>query len=77
MTKNWVDLTQAEKIEDLRNDVARIFGILTELRDAVAHDQSALKSRTDTMSARIDMISAWGQLLNQLQHRLNKLDGGI
>lgn len=31
MAKNWKELTQAEKIEDLRQDVERIFGLLTDM----------------------------------------------
>lgn len=68
MSKTWDQLTQPEKIEDLRNDVTRIFKILTELRDAIAQDQSGLKSQ-------IDMMKPWGPFLNQLQHRLDKLEG--
>jgi hypothetical protein len=68
MAKTWEELSPSEKIEDLRKDVTRIFHILTELRDAIGQDQSGLKSQ-------IDVMRPWGPLLNQLMHRLNKIDG--
>jgi hypothetical protein len=67
MTKTWEQLTQSEKIEDLRKDVARIFKILTELRDAVAQDQSGLKQQ-------IDGMKQWGPFLNDLQRRLEQIE---
>jgi hypothetical protein len=69
MAEDWNDLTQAEKIEDLRKDVTRIFRILTELRDAVAQDQSVFRSQ-------IEVMKPWGPFLNRLQQRLDAIDGG-
>lgn len=68
MAKTWVEMTSDEKIEDLRRDVTRIFAVLREFQDAVAQDQSALKSQIETMKA-------WGPWLNQLQQRIEKLGG--
>ena len=36
MPKTWEQLTEPEKIEDLRRDVVRLFDILTHLRNDVA-----------------------------------------
>lgn len=66
--KKWEDLTQSEKIEDLRNDVVRIFKLLTEFQAAIASDQSALKSQIQT-------TQVWGPWLNSLQKRIEALEG--
>ena len=66
--KKWEDLTQPEKIEDLRKDVVRIFSILREFQDAIAQDQSALKSQIQTMKQ-------WGPMLNDLQKRIDQFEG--
>jgi hypothetical protein len=44
MAKNWDDLTQSEKIEDLRKDVKAIFGHLNELSES----QRALNQRLES-----------------------------
>jgi hypothetical protein len=43
MDEKWGDLTQSEKIEDLRKDVKEIFGHLNEL----SAGQRALNQRLD------------------------------
>jgi hypothetical protein len=43
MAKSWEEMTQAEKIEDLRRDVVRIF--------------SALREHDDRMTSRDNLIS--------------------
>jgi hypothetical protein len=68
VAKTWDQLTQEEKIEDLRNDVVRIFKLLTAFQDAVAADQSAFRSQ-------IEGMKQWGPWINQLQARIDKLGG--
>jgi hypothetical protein len=68
MARTWEKLTQDEKIEDLRRDVLKIFAVLREFQDAIAQDQSGLKSQIETMKA-------WGPWINQLQQRIEKLGG--
>ena len=36
MKKQWEELTPAEKIEDLRGDVKRLFGTVTNLNEAIS-----------------------------------------
>ena len=67
MAKNWDDLTQAEKIEDLRRDVVRIFDVLRQFQDVVANDERVAKSQ----AARLDQL---GQLINGLHTRLEKVE---
>jgi hypothetical protein len=68
MEKTWEDLTQPAKIESLHRDIERIFALLKEIQAAVAQDQSALKSQ-------IDGVKPWGPFLNDLQQRIEKIEG--
>jgi chromosome segregation ATPase len=43
MTKTWEQMTEAEKIEDLRRDVVRIFRVL----NSIDHSLSALAAHLD------------------------------
>jgi hypothetical protein len=68
MAQAWEGMTADDKIEDLRKDVTRIFRIFTEMRDAIAQDQYAVR-------AQIEVMKPWGPFLNQLQQRIEKLGG--
>jgi hypothetical protein len=67
MSKTWEQMSQPEKIEDLRRDVVRIFALLREFQDAIASDQSAAKSQ-------IEGMRPWGPLLNDIHHRLHRVE---
>lgn len=53
MAKTWANLSEAEKIEDLRRDVVRIFRLLQEYQDAIASDQSGLQSQIYDLERRL------------------------
>jgi ribosomal protein L29 len=51
--RTWPQLTQSEKIEDLKRDVVRIFKVLRENQDAIASDQQRLQSQIDELRKRL------------------------
>jgi hypothetical protein len=51
--RTWPQLTQAEKIEDLKRDVVRIFKVLRENQDAIVSDQQRLQSQIDDLRKRL------------------------
>lgn len=53
MAKTWEEMTPAEKIEDLRRDVLRIFAILRQYQDAIASDHHKLQSQIDDLKKRV------------------------
>jgi hypothetical protein len=40
MPKQWEEMTQAEKIEELRNDVKRVFDLLNQFQAVIAKMES-------------------------------------
>jgi hypothetical protein len=54
VAKTWKHLTQAEKIEDLRNDVLRLFTALRE----IASEQDRLRVAVSEATTRLDSIQS-------------------
>lgn len=67
MEKTWEEMTQSEKIEDLRRDVKSIFALLNQFRDAIAQDQQGVLSR-------IEVLQRNGPLLHGLHERIRELE---
>lgn len=61
MDKKWEEMTQAEKVEDLRKDVKRIFQVLNELHS----EQSALSHR----------VTGAASLASELAKKVERLGG--
>jgi hypothetical protein len=53
MTKQWESLTESEKIEDLRRDVVRIFGLLRQYQDANVANERDLQSQISDLDRRL------------------------
>ena len=52
--RTWPQLTQAEKVEDLKRDVVRIFKVRRENQDAMVSDQQRLQLQIDELRKRLD-----------------------
>ena len=53
MKKTWEQMTEAEKVEDLRNDVVRIFSALRE----IASDVGDLRTMVSEVAKKLDSSS--------------------
>ena len=51
--RTWPQLTQAEKVEDLKRDVVRIFKVRRENQDAMVSDQQRLQLQIDELRKRL------------------------
>ena len=51
--RTWPQLTQAEKIEDLKRDVVRISKVLRENQDEMVSDQQRLQLQIDELRKRL------------------------
>jgi hypothetical protein len=51
--KTWEELTQSEKIEDLRKDIVRVFSALT----SIASDVEALRGKVSEVAKNLDSLS--------------------
>ena len=49
MAKTWEQLTEPEKIEDLRKDVQRLFGVANDFLERVRTLSSAVQQNTETL----------------------------
>ncbi len=52
MKKTWEQMTEAEKVEDLRNDVVRIFSALRE----IASDVGDLRTMVSEVAKKLDSL---------------------
>jgi hypothetical protein len=50
MPKTWVELTESEKIEDLRKDVEKIFGVLNALIADVRNNHARINGLDTKLS---------------------------
>ena len=53
MKKTWEKMTEAEKVEDLRKDVVRIFSALRE----IASDVGDLRTMVSEVAKKLDSLS--------------------
>jgi uncharacterized coiled-coil DUF342 family protein len=49
VAKTWEQLTEPEKIEDLRKDVQRLFGVANDFLERVRTLSSAVQQNTETL----------------------------
>src|SRR5262245_8471929 len=56
MAKTWEQLTQEEKIDDLRRDVLRLFDLLREFQDGVAHQAGQGLARLQALTRRVSEL---------------------
>lgn len=66
MAKQWKDLQPAEKIEDLRRDIERIFRLLTEISEKMGA-LAALQRGTDTMTKEV------AKAVEKIEQRLDRV----
>jgi hypothetical protein len=67
MQKQWEELTQAEKIEELRNDVKRIFDLLNQFHAVIAKMES---DATSWLAEAEDRVDQFGQMVVGLSRRI-------
>jgi hypothetical protein len=63
-------MTQAEKIEDLRRDVVRIFAALREFRDTIDDDKMTFRREATKWDQ-------YGPLINGLHQRLQRVERSL
>ncbi len=56
VAKTWEQMTDPEKIEDLRRDVVRIFKALREFQDAIASDQRKFQSQISELTWKVSAL---------------------
>jgi hypothetical protein len=56
MAKMWEDLTQAEKIEDLRQDVKRIFNVLHGWESSIGDRFGREQTKIAELAQRISVL---------------------
>ena len=70
MSTTWDQLTESQKIEEVRRDVLRMSAALKDLSDAV--DRGRLT--TQTQGLRVDQFST---MISELHHRLAQVEAKL
>lgn len=74
MAKQWEEMTQSEKIEDLRTDVKRIFRLLNEFKDAITKVES---DATSWLAEAEDRVDQFGQMVNGVSQHVGEIEQRI
>jgi hypothetical protein len=71
MAKQWEEMTQTEKIEELRNDVNRILDLLNQLQATVANMKTDATTWLTEAEQRVDQF---GQMVVNLSRRIEQAE---
>jgi hypothetical protein len=71
MPKQWEEMTQAEKIEELRNDVKRVLDLLNRFQAAIAKIESDATAWLAEAEQRVDQS---GQMVVGLVRRIEQAE---
>jgi hypothetical protein len=71
MATQWEEMSQTEKIEELRNDVNRILGLLNQFQAKIAKIESDATSWLTEAERRVDQF---GQMVVGLVRRIEQVE---
>jgi hypothetical protein len=71
MQKQWEEMTQPEKIEELRNDVKHILDLLNQFQVVIAKMES---DATSWLAEAEDRVDQFGQMVVGLSRRIEQAE---